>query len=89
MKPAKVNKRINAKQTIEQIARIGPETLGVAMMTSSFVGLVFTIQFCKEFSKVGLKNVIGGLLGLAFAERIDSRHMRHRPRRSRWFSYCG
>ena len=70
MKPAKVNKRINAKQTIEQIARIGPETLGVAMMTSSFVGLVFTIQFCKEFSKVGLKNVIGGLLGLAFAREL-------------------
>jgi ABC transport permease subunit len=70
LKPVKLKKRINAKQTIEQIARIGPETLGVAMMTSSFVGLVFTIQFCKEFSKVGLKNVIGGLLGLAFAREL-------------------
>jgi len=71
LKPSvKLKKRINMKQTIEQIARIGPETLGVAMMTSSFVGLVFTIQFCKEFSKVGLKNVIGGLLGLAFAREL-------------------
>ncbi len=71
LKPSvKLKKRINMKQTVEQIARIGPETLGVAMMTSSFVGLVFTIQFCKEFSKVGLKNVIGGLLGLAFAREL-------------------
>ena len=71
LKPSvKLKKRINMKQTVEQIARIGPETLGEAMMTSSFVGLVFTIQFCKEFSKVGLKNVIGGLLGLAFAREL-------------------
>ena len=41
-------------------------TRWVAMLTSSFVGMVFTIQFCKEFSKVGLTRVIGGLLGLAF-----------------------
>lgn len=70
LKPGKMSKRININQTIEQIAKIGPETLGVAMMTSSFVGLVFTIQFCKEFSKIGLKNVIGGLLGLAFAREL-------------------
>ena len=32
--------------------------------------MVFTIQFCKEFAKVGLKNAIGGLLGLAFAREL-------------------
>ena len=63
-------KRINWEQTMQQIARIGPQTLGVSLLTSSFVGMVFTIQFCKEFAKVGLKNAIGGLLGLAFAREL-------------------
>ncbi len=63
-------KRVNWEQTIQQIARIGPQTLGVSLLTSSFVGMVFTIQFCKEFAKVGLKNAIGGLLGLAFAREL-------------------
>ena len=63
-------KRVNWEQTIQQIARVGPQTLGVSLLTSSFVGMVFTIQFCKEFAKVGLKNAIGGLLGLAFAREL-------------------
>ena len=36
----------------------------------AFVGMVFTIQFCQEFSKVGLTRAIGGLLGLAFAREL-------------------
>ena len=63
-------RRVNWEQTIQQIARVGPQTLGVSLLTSSFVGMVFTIQFCKEFAKVGLKNAIGGLLGLAFAREL-------------------
>ena len=63
-------RRGNWEQTIQQIARVGPQTLGVSLLTSSFVGMVFTIQFCKEFAKVGLKNAIGGLLGLAFAREL-------------------
>ena len=63
-------RKLNMHQTLQQIARIGPETMGVAMLTSSFVGMVFTIQFCKEFSKVGLTRVIGGLLGLAFTREL-------------------
>ena len=63
------------QQTLQQIARVGPDTLGVAMLTSSFVGMVFTIQFCKEFSKVGLTRVIGGLLGLAFTRELTPSHL--------------
>ena len=39
--------------------------------------MVFTIQFCKEFAKVGLKNAIGGLLD--WRSRASSRgNLRHR-----------
>ena len=64
------HRKLNMQQTLQQISRVGPDTLGVAMLTSSFVGMVFTIQFCKEFSKVGLTRVIGGLLGLAFTREL-------------------
>tara|TARA_B100000482_G_scaffold79409_1_gene56528 strand:+ start:335 stop:1441 length:1107 start_codon:yes stop_codon:yes gene_type:complete len=64
------HRQLNMQQTLQQVARVGPDTLGVAMLTSSFVGMVFTIQFCKEFSKVGLTRVIGGLLGLAFTREL-------------------
>ena len=67
---ARQPRRVNWEQTLQQIARVGPQTLGVSLLTSSFVGMVFTIQFCKEFAKVGLKNAIGGLLGLAFAREL-------------------
>lgn len=63
-------RKLNMQQTLQQIARVGPETLGVSMLTSAFVGMVFTIQFCQEFSKVGLTRVIGGLLGLAFTREL-------------------
>ena len=68
-------RKLNMQQTLQQIARVGPDTLGVAMLTSSFVGMVFTIQFCKEFSKVGLTRVIGGLLGLAFTRELSLIHI--------------
>lgn len=32
------------RNTIEQLKLVGPNSLGVAMLTSSFVGMVFTIQ---------------------------------------------
>ena len=63
-------RKLNMQQTLQQIARVGPDTLGVSMLTSAFVGMVFTIQFCQEFSKVGLTRVIGGLLGLAFTREL-------------------
>jgi len=46
-------RKLNMQQTLQQLARVGPETLAVSMLTSSFVGMVFTIQFCQEFSKAG------------------------------------
>ena len=39
------HRKLNMEQTLQQISRLGPDTLGVAMLTSSFVGTVFTIQF--------------------------------------------
>ena len=65
-------RKLNMQQTLQQIARVVTRHpwRGKNLLTRFFVGMVFTIQFCKEFSKVGLTRVIGGLLGLAFTREL-------------------
>jgi ABC transport permease subunit len=54
----------------EQLRAIGPATLGVTLLTSAFVGMVFTIQFVREFARLGLTRSVGGVLSLAFAREL-------------------
>jgi len=62
--------KVNLEQLQEQIGRIGPATMSVAMLTASFVGMVFTIQFIREFARLGLTRAVGGVLGMAFAREL-------------------
>lgn len=63
--------RIHAKNFATQLRTVGPSSLGVAMLTSSFVGMVFTIQFVREFTRLGLTRSVGGVLGLALARELS------------------
>lgn len=36
--------KIHWKNTAEQLKLVGPSSLGVALLTAAFVGMVFTIQ---------------------------------------------
>eukprot|EP00983_Pelagomonas_calceolata_P043916 1139082-Pelagomonas_calceolata.AAC.1 len=38
--------KIHWKNTLEQLKLVGPQSLGVALLTAGFVGMVFTIQVC-------------------------------------------
>lgn len=38
--------RIHVKNTLDQLKLVGPRSLGVALLTAGFVGMVFTIQVC-------------------------------------------
>jgi hypothetical protein len=58
--------KVNLEQLQEQIGRIGPATMSVAMLTASFVGMVFTIQFIREFARLGAPELVAG---------TSSRHM--------------
>lgn len=40
------------------------------MLTASFVGMVFTIQFTREFARLGLTKSVGGVLALAFSREL-------------------
>ena len=38
--------KIHVRNTVEQLKLVGPRSLGVALLTAGFVGMVFTIQAC-------------------------------------------
>lgn len=62
--------RIHWKNTADQLKLVGPSSLGVALLTAGFVGMVFTIQFVREFAKLGLTRSVGGVLGLALSREL-------------------
>ncbi|MEW5303703.1 MAG: hypothetical protein WDW36_006371 [Sanguina aurantia] len=62
--------QIHWKNTAEQLKLVGPKSLGVALLTAGFVGMVFTIQFVREFAKLGLTRSVGGVLGLALIREL-------------------
>jgi phospholipid/cholesterol/gamma-HCH transport system permease protein len=42
--------KINRHNTLEQMSElVGPQSLMIALLTSTFVGMVFTIQVAREF----------------------------------------
>lgn len=62
--------RINRQNTLEQMVAVGPESLGIALITASFVGMVFTIQVAREFLDFGAGTAVGGVLSLALTREL-------------------
>jgi phospholipid/cholesterol/gamma-HCH transport system permease protein len=62
--------KIHHRNTLEQMAIVGPESLLVALLTATFVGMVFTIQVAREFITFGLIQAVGGVLALALTREL-------------------
>ena len=62
--------KIHWRNTAEQLRLVGPRSLGVSLLTAGFVGMVFTIQFVREFARLGLTRSVGGVLGLALSREL-------------------
>lgn len=62
--------RIHRRNTLEQMAVVGPESLLVALVTAAFVGMVFTIQVAQEFLNFGLAQAVGGVLAIALTREL-------------------
>ena len=62
--------KINRRNTIEQMAVVGPDSLLIALVTAIFVGAVFTIQVAREFIRFGASNTVGGVLALALTREL-------------------
>ncbi|HHP7229582.1 MAG TPA: MlaE family lipid ABC transporter permease subunit [Xenococcaceae cyanobacterium] len=62
--------KINRRNTLEQMAAVGPDSLGIAIVTAAFVGMVFTIQVAREFLYFGAGQAVGGVLTLALTREL-------------------
>ncbi len=62
--------KINRRNTLEQMSLVGPDSLIIALITASFVGMVFTVQVAREFIYFGAGTAVGGVLGLALTREL-------------------
>jgi phospholipid/cholesterol/gamma-HCH transport system permease protein len=62
--------KIHRRNTLDQMAAVGPESLLIALVTAAFVGMVFTIQVAREFINLGAGTAVGGVLALALAREL-------------------
>ena len=62
---------INHINLYEQIIVVGVESLGISIITASFIGMVFTLQVVKEFLYLDAANMIGAVLSLAFVRELS------------------
>lgn len=65
-----ISRPIHRRNTIEQMAAVGPESLLIALITAGFVGMVFTIQVTREFLSFGAGTAVGGVLALTLAREL-------------------
>lgn len=63
--------KVHRKNTLQQLERVGPKSVGVCLLTATFVGMAFSIQFVREFTRLGLNRSIGGVLALAFSRELS------------------
>ncbi|NEQ65010.1 MAG: MlaE family lipid ABC transporter permease subunit [Symploca sp. SIO2D2] len=63
--------KIHKGNTLNQMAVAGPESLMIAMLTATVIGMVFTIQVAREFINFGAANLVGGVLALALTRELS------------------
>lgn len=61
---------IHRRNTLQQMIMVGPASLLIALLTASFVGMVFTIQVAREFIHLGASSTVGGVLALSLAREL-------------------
>ncbi|MFP4101682.1 MlaE family lipid ABC transporter permease subunit [Coleofasciculus sp.] len=62
--------KIYRRNTLDQMAVVGPDSLTIALITATFIGAVFTIQVTREFINFGATTAIGGVLALALSREL-------------------
>ena len=68
---AVVTGQLHWRNTLQQLARIGTESVGLILVSSAFIGAVFTVQVTTEFSRLGALKLIGGIVGLAMWRELS------------------
>lgn len=62
--------KIHWRNSLEQMRVVGPDSLGIALITAAFVGMVFTIQVAREFINFGAGTTVGGVLAITLTREL-------------------
>ncbi|WP_287128343.1 MlaE family lipid ABC transporter permease subunit [Candidatus Cyanaurora vandensis] len=65
-----VRLRIHWRNTLEQFALVGNESVVIAVVTAIFVSMVFSVQVTREFIAFGASSAIGGVLAIALVREL-------------------
>lgn len=65
-----LKKKIHRRNTLDQMATVGPDSMTIALITAGFVGMVFTIQVAREFIYFGAGTAVGGVLAIALSREL-------------------
>jgi phospholipid/cholesterol/gamma-HCH transport system permease protein len=56
--------------TLEQMVKIGYESIPLALVAAGFVGMVFAVQIATEFVRFGAGKFVGGVMAIAMAREL-------------------
>lgn len=56
---------------LEQMKIVGPGSLFITMVTSFFIGLVFSLQIVKEFLYLNAIDLVGSILAISFIRELS------------------
>lgn len=62
---------IDTGSLVNQMTIVGPGSLGISIVTASFISMVFTLQIVKEFLYLDAASIIGAILSLAFIRELS------------------
>ncbi|MGK7930104.1 MAG: MlaE family lipid ABC transporter permease subunit [Microcystaceae cyanobacterium] len=63
--------KIHRRNTFEQMGIVGPDSVSIALLTATFVGMVFTIQVAREFIEFGAASTVGGVLAITLTRELS------------------
>lgn len=62
--------KIHRRNTLEQMAVVGPESLFITLLVAAVIGMVFSIEVAREFVSLGAGSTVGGVLAIALGREL-------------------
>lgn len=62
--------KTNIRLTLDQMVKIGIDSLPLTVVTALFIGMVFALQISGEFIKFGAGKFVGGVMAIGIAREL-------------------
>jgi len=62
--------KVSTKLTLEQMVKIGYDSMPLALVTAVFIGMVFALQISGEFVRFGAGKFVGGVMSIGIAREL-------------------